>query len=107
MMMRLKEIVNALKPYPDLYHNLYFDVVERFVWFAGHVKCKIQLLQSLRAFGPPLTLPVYILDFLHNLLALNSCKLHSPCILVDSTRTPSGVLIVHGASSWTPGIVYI
>lgn len=44
MMMCLKEIINALKPYPDLYHNLYFDVAEHFVQFAGHVKRKIQLL---------------------------------------------------------------
>lgn len=73
-MMRLKEIVDALKPYPDLYHNLHFDVAERFVRFAGHVKREIQLSQSLRASGPPLTLPIYILDFLRDLLTLNSLE---------------------------------
>ena len=72
--MHLKEIVATLKPYLDLYHNLHFDVAERFVRFAGHVKCGIQLSQSSRASGPPLTLPIYILDFLRNLLGLNSLE---------------------------------
>ena len=74
VMMRLKEIFDALKPYPDLYHNLHFDVAEHFVQFAGHVKRKIQLSHSSRASGPPLTLPIYILDFLRDLLALNSLE---------------------------------
>lgn len=74
MMMCLKEIVDALEPYADLYHNLHFDVVECFVQFAGHIKHEIQLSQSLRASGPLSTLPVYISDFLHDSLALNTLE---------------------------------
>ena len=67
-MVLLKEITKALEPYPDLHDSLPFLDAEQFIWFTVQVKCEIQLKQPVTATGPPLHLPIYIHEFLRDVL---------------------------------------
>ena len=67
-MVLLKEITKALEPYPDLHDSLPFLDAERFIRFAVQVKREIQLNQPATATGPPLHLPIYIHEFLRDVL---------------------------------------
>ena len=67
-MVLLKEITTALEPYPDLHDSLPFLDAEQFIWFAVWVKGEIQLNQPATATGPPLCLPIYIHEFLRDVL---------------------------------------
>lgn len=68
-MVLLKEITEALEPFPDLHDCLPFLDAERFIRFAVRVKREIQLNQPATATGPPLRLPIYIHEFLRDVLA--------------------------------------
>ena len=67
-MVLLKEIIKALEPYPDLHDSLPFLDAERFIRFAVRVKREIRLNQPMTAAGPPLRLPIYIHEFLRDVL---------------------------------------
>lgn len=73
-MVLLKDVTNALKTFPGLYNQLPFLDAERFVRFAAHIKREIQLTQPLTAFGPPLQLPIYVHNFLCDLLGFNNLE---------------------------------
>lgn len=70
----LKDIVDALLVYPELYQTVPFLEIDKFVRFAKHFKHEIQLNQGENLAGAPLRLPLYLHDFLRDLLAFNDVE---------------------------------
>jgi hypothetical protein len=76
-MVLLKQISDALAHFPQLYETVPFLQIERFVRFVRRLKYEIQLTQPVTTdlTAPPLRLPLYVHEFLCNVLVLTDDEL--------------------------------
>lgn len=71
----LKDIVDQLHVFPDLYLSVPLQKLNDFIRYARHLKPEIQLNQPFKVFVPPLRLPQYIHEFLRDILALDDLEM--------------------------------